>query len=367
MKLNIVVLPGDGIGPEVTRHAVAVLQTVSDVCGYDFQFEFERIGGVAIEQDGSPLPERTLSACLDCDAVLLGAVGARQYDHCTGSMRPEAGLLALRQALGGYANLRPVRSYEAIADCSPLREDVVRGADVLIVRELLGGLYFGEPRGIDQENCSAYNTMRYDASEIERIAEVAFQEAQQRRKRVTSVDKANVLETSQLWRRTVSAVGKRYPKVELEHAYVDSFAMQLITTPARFDVVLTENLFGDILSDEAAVISGSLGMLASASIGGPVALYEPVHGSAPDIAGRGTANPFGAIQTAAMLLRYSAGLREEADRITECVERMLALGLVTPDLAGRSKRTPCQTDEIGSAVAEHLADVLQQQVAFHAV
>jgi len=367
VKLKIVVLPGDGIGPEVTRHAVAVLQTVSDVCGYDFQFEFHRIGGAAIEQDGSPLPEGTLSACLDCDAVLLGAVGARKYDHCTGSMRPEAGLLALRQALGGFANLRPVRSYAPIADCSPLREDVVRGADILIVRELLGGLYFGEPRGIHQEGWSAHNTMRYEASEIERVAEIAFQEAQQRRKRVTSVDKANVLETSQLWRRTVSEIGKRYPGVELEHAYVDAFAMQLITTPARFDVVLTENLFGDILSDEAAVISGSLGMLASASIGGQVALYEPVHGSAPDIAGRGTANPFGAIQSAAMLLRYSAELREEADRISDCVDRTLARGMVTPDLAGRSGRVPRQTDEIGSAVVENLADVLQQQVAFHAV
>ena len=367
MKLKIVVLPGDGIGPEVTRQAVAVLQTVSDVCGYDFQFEFHRIGGAAIEKDGSPLPERTLCACLDCDAVLLGAVGAPKYDHCTGSMRPEAGLLALRQALGGFANLRPVRAYAAIADSSPLREEVVRGADVLIVRELLGGLYFGEPRGIDEEGWSAHNTMRYDSGEVERVAEIAFQEAQQRRKRVTSVDKANVLETSQLWRRTVSEIGKRYPGVDLEHAYVDSFAMQLVTTPARFDVVLTENLFGDILSDEAAVISGSLGMLASASIGGEIALYEPVHGSAPDIAGRGTANPFGAIQSAAMLLRYSVGLREEADRIIECVDRSLARGMVTPDLAGQSGRVPRQTDEIGSAVVENLADVLQQQVAFHAV
>jgi 3-isopropylmalate dehydrogenase len=367
MKLKIVVLPGDGIGPEVTRHALAVLQTVSDVCGYDFQFEFYRIGGAAIEQDGCPLPERTLSACLDSDTVLLGAVGARKYDHCTGSMRPEAGLLALRQALGGYANLRPVRSYAAIADCSPLREDVVLGADILIVRELLGGLYFGEPRGIDAEGCSALNTMRYDVNEIARVAEIAFEQAQQRRKRVTSVDKANVLETSQLWRRTVNEVGRRYPGVELEHAYVDAFAMQMITTPARLDVVLTENLFGDILSDEAAVISGSLGMLGSASIGGPVALYEPVHGSAPDIAGRGIANPFGAIQTAALLLRYSAGLCEESDRITECIEQALARGLTTPDLAGRSNRTPHSTDEIGRTVVENLADVLQQQVAFHAV
>ena len=367
MKLRVVVLPGDGIGPEVTRHAVAVLQTVSDVCGYDFRFESHRIGGVAIEQDSSPLPERTLAACLESDAVLLGAVGARKYDHCTGEMRPEVGLLALRQALGGYANLRPVRSWETIVDCSPLREDVVRGADILIVRELLGGLYFGQPRGIDSGGFSACNTMRYDVGEIERVAEIAFQEAQRRRRHVTSVDKANVLETSQLWRRTVSEVARQYPDVRLEHAYVDSFAMQLVTTPSRYDVVLTENLFGDILSDEAAVISGSLGMLASASIGGRVALYEPVHGSAPDIAGRGIANPFGAIQSAAMLLSYSAGMTEEADQIMESVKRTLARGLVTPDLAGRQGRRTCSTEAIGESVTATVADLLQRQVAYHAV
>src|SRR5271157_858034 len=281
MKLRITVLPGDGIGPEVTKQAVAVLQAVSDVCGYEFRFETHRIGGAAIEADGKPLPEKTLAACLESNAVLLGAVGASKFDGLTGEKRPEAGLLKLRQALGGYANLRPVRAYEPIADCSPLREDVVRGADILIVRELLGGLYFAQPRAIENEGLSACNTMRYDAYEIERVAHVAFKEARRRRRHVTSVDKANVLETSQLWRRMVNEVAKQYPDVELEHAYVDSFAMQLVTTPARYDVVLTENLFGDILSDEAAVICGSLGMLASASIGGRVGLYEPVHGSAP--------------------------------------------------------------------------------------
>ncbi|MGA3315354.1 MAG: 3-isopropylmalate dehydrogenase [Candidatus Korobacteraceae bacterium] len=367
MKLQVAVLPGDGIGPEVTRQAVAVLQTVADVCGHDFQFESHRIGGTAIEQDGTPLPERTLSACLESDAVLLGAVGARKYDHCTGAMRPEAGLLALRQALGGYANLRPVQAYDAIADCSPLREDVVRGADILIVRELLGGLYFAQPRALDEDGLSAYNTMRYSVDEIERVAHVAFREARTRRKHVTSVDKANILETSQLWRRTVTETAKQYPDVKLEHALVDSFAMQMITTPARYDVVLTENLFGDILSDEAAVICGSLGMLASASIGGRVALYEPVHGSAPDIAGRGVANPFGAIQSAALLLRYSAGLIEEAEKIQESVRRTLARGLVTPDLAGRRKRLPSGTDAIGEAVVETVADLLQSHMAYHAV
>jgi len=367
MKLRVAVLPGDGIGPEVTRQAVAVLQAVSDVCGYDFRFESRLIGGTAIETEGRPLPESTLSACLESDAVLLGAVGDRKYDHCTGPMRPEAGLLALRQALGGYANLRPVRSYEAIADCSPLREDVVRGADILIVRELLGGLYFGQPRGIENEGLSACNTMRYDVYEIQRVAHIAFQEARKRKKHVTSVDKANVLETSQLWRGTVNEIAKQYPDVQIEHAYVDSFAMQLVTTPARYDVVLTENLFGDILSDEAAVICGSLGMLASASIGGRVALYEPVHGSAPDIAGRGIANPLGAIQSAAMLLQYSAGLCEEAEQIIESVQRTLARGSVTPDLAGRRKRLPSSTDAVGKSVVETVTDLLQRQMAYHAV
>src|SRR5271157_3611469 len=344
MHLRIAVLPGDGIGPEVTRQAVAVLQTVSDICGHDFRFESYPIGGAAIEQDGTPLPQRTLSACLESDAVLLGAVGARKYDNCTGHIRPEAGLLELRQALGGYANLRPIRAYEAIADCSPLREDVVRGANILIVRELLGGLYFGQPRAIEVDGLSACNTMRYDVYEIERVAHVAFKEACRRRKHVTSVDKANVLETSQLWRRTVNELAKQYPDVEL-----------------------TENLFGDILSDEAAVICGSLGMLASASIGGRVGLYEPVHGSAPDIAGRGMANPLGAIQSAAMLLQYSAGLCEEAEQITESVQRTLARGLVTPDLAGRHKRLPSGTDAVGKSVVETVTDLLQRQMAHHQV
>jgi 3-isopropylmalate dehydrogenase len=367
MQLRIGVLPGDGIGAEVTRQAVAILQTVSDVCGYDFRFESHPIGGSAIEQNGAPLPERTLAACLESDAVLLGAVGAGKYDNCPGRMRPEAGLLQLRQALGGYANLRPVRAYDAVADCSPLREDVVRGTDILIVRELLGGLYFAQPRAIENDGLSACNTMRYDAYEIERVAHIAFKEAGRRRKHITSVDKANVLETSQLWRQTVNEVAKQYPDVTLDHVYVDSFAMQLVTTPARYDVILTENLFGDILSDEAAVICGSLGMLASASIGGQVGLYEPVHGSAPDIAGRGIANPLGAIQSAAMLLRYSAGMCEEAEQIMESVDRTLARGLVTPDLSGRRKRNAIGTDEVGQAVVETVTDLLQTHMAYHAV
>ena len=367
MNLRIVVLPGDGIGPEVTTQAVAVLQTVSDVCGYEFRFESHHIGGIAIEKEGMPLPEKTLAACLEADAVRLGAVGAKKFDGLSGERRPEAGLLALRQALGSFANLRPVKAYEAIADCSPLREDVTRGANILIVRELLGGLYFGQPRGLSEDGLSASNTMRYHADEVERVAHVAFQEARRRKHLVTSVDKANVLETSQLWRRIVGSVAKQYPDVRVEHSYVDSFSMQLVSSPARYDVVLTENLFGDILSDEAAVISGSLGMLASASVGGKVELYEPVHGSAPDIAGKGLANPFGAIQSAAMLLHYTAGLYHESEEIMRAVERTLSRGLITRDLSGRRNRPPVPADAIGQAVVETVSDLLQMQMAYHAV
>jgi 3-isopropylmalate dehydrogenase len=367
VNLQITVLPGDGIGPEVTKHAVSVLETTAEVCGYDFRFETHSIGGDALEKYGTPLPERTLSACLESDAVLLGAVGSPKFDGVTGEKRPEAGLLALRQALGGFANLRLVKAYDAVLDCSPLREDLIRGADILIVRELLGGLYFGQPRAFDEAAHSAHNTMRYHADEVERVAHIAFREARRRKKHVTSVDKANVLETSQLWRRTVTEVGKRYPDVKLDHAYVDAFAMQLMLTPTRYDVVLTENLFGDILSDEAAVISGSLGMLSSASIGGKVGLYEPVHGSAPDIAGKGLANPLGAIQTAAMLLHYSADLEEEAEQVTLSVSRVLERGLVTKDMAGRRGRSTYSTNEVGEAVVQCVADLLQMNMAYHAV
>ena len=315
-------LPGDGIGPEVTAEAIRVLQAVAAIHGYQFEFESHAIGGVAIKQFGSPLPRTTLDACLASGAVLLGAVGAPEYDRLPPNQRPEAGLLLLRSALGGYANLRPVISYSSIASCSPLRDEIAYGADILIVRELLGGLYFGEPRGIDSAAGAtvARNTMRYSVEEIERVARVAFEAARKRRGKVTSVDKANVLETSQLWRQTVTRVAEQYADVTLEHLYVDACAMHLITNPRRFDVLLTENLFGDILSDEAAVITGSLGMLASASIGGEVGLYEPVHGSAPDIAGSGAANPCGAIASAAMMLRHSFQLEQEASEIELAIE-----------------------------------------------
>ncbi|HYN14164.1 MAG TPA: 3-isopropylmalate dehydrogenase [Terriglobales bacterium] len=368
MRLDITVLPGDGVGPEVTREAVRVLRTVLDLYGYEVSFEERAIGGVAIRQFGTPLPEATARACTESHAVLLGAVGGPEFDSLPAGQRPEAGLLGLRQALGGYANLRPAVSYGAIVDCSPLRADVIKGADVLIVRELLGGIYFGEPRGFSAGSApGAYNTMRYSVAEIERVAHVAFRQAQLRRGKLTSVDKANVLETSQLWRQTVTRVGREYPDVRLEHMYVDACAMRLITNPTAFDVIVTENLFGDILSDEAAVISGSLGMLASATIGGKVDLYEPVHGSAPDIAGRGIANPLGAIASAAMLLRHSAGLAQGAQDIEDAIREVLDKGHRTADLQrGRAKRA-VSTTEMGALVESAVADVTDRRRAYHAV
>jgi 3-isopropylmalate dehydrogenase len=370
MRLKITVLPGDGIGPEVTREAVRVLRSLAGIHGHKFEFTERPIGGAAITQTGSPLPPVTLDTCLVSDAVLLGAVGSPEFDALPPHQRPEAGLLLLRRALGGYANLRPAISFEAIAGSSPLRPEIASGADILIVRELLGGLYFGEPRGFRGENghSAAVNTMRYSVEEIERVARVAFTAAMKRRRKVTSVDKANVLETSQLWRQTVTRIAGEYPEVTLDHLYVDACAMHLITQPKRFDCILTENLFGDILSDEAAVITGSLGMLGSASIGGEVGLYEPVHGSAPDIAGRGTANPFGAIASAAMLLRYSGQLEREAQDIDEAIRAVLKSGYRTPDI--NHDGGGCylaKTAEIGEAVCEALSEIADMRHAYHAV
>ncbi len=365
MELKITVLPGDGIGPEVTREAVRILRALADFQGYRFRFEERPIGGAAIREFSVPLPESALAACLASDAVLLGAVGLPQFDHLPRDRRPEAGLLALRRALNGFANLRPALAYEALAGCSALRPEVVKGADLLIVRELLGGLYFGEPRGSAESDApSAWNTMRYSADEVERVAHVAFRLAAQRRRRVTSVDKANVLETSQLWRKVVTEVARQYPHVTCEHLYVDTCALQLVTNPRRFDVLLTENLFGDILSDEAAVLSGSLGMLASATVGGVVDLYEPVHGSAPDIAGSGQANPLGAIASAALLLRHTAGLEAEATAIEGAIREVLAWGYRTADLGPGEQ---VSTEDMGRLVEQALADILDRRHSYHAV
>src|SRR5438309_1187325 len=328
MKMKIVVLPGDGIGPEVTAEAVRVLEAVAQTFEHVIEFSFQDIGASAIHRCNDPLPDQTLDACLNSRAVLLGAVGDPAFDNHPTGIRPEAGLLRLRRGLGAFANLRPARLFPALADASPLKPEVIHSTDILIVRELLGGLYFGEPRHLTEVNGvrEGVNTMRYREPEIERIARVAFESARSRRRKVTSVDKANVLECSRLWRDVVKHIGQEYPDVQLEHQYVDSCAMALVARPARFDVMLAENMFGDILSDEAGAVVGSLGLLASASVGGGVGLYEPVHGSAPDIAGRGVANPLGAILSAAMMLRYSFKLEAEAAGVENAVESTLSAG-----------------------------------------
>jgi len=366
MRFKLTVLPGDGVGPEVAREAVRILWALSQFSDCEFVCEEKPVGGAAIRAHGTPLPESTLESCRKSDAVFLGAVGAPEFDHLPTQQKPEAGLLALRAALGGFANLRPAVSFPAIAECSPLQRSRVEGSDILFVRELLGGLYFAQPRGFDAESESAFNTMRYSTKEVERVARIAFEQARERRKKVTSVDKANVLETSQLWRRTVTRIAHEYPDVKLEHMYVDSCAMHLITSPARFDVVLTENLFGDILSDEGAVITGSLGMLASASIGGAVDLYEPVHGSAPDIAGQGIANPLGAIFSVAMMLRLSAGMQDEAADLEAAVRQVLDDGFCTADLARPGKQV-VSTVEMGELVEQRFVGMLDRRYSYHAV
>ena len=360
MKLKILVVAGDGIGPEVTNEAVAVLREVAELGGHEFTFTERRIGGVAIVRDGTPLPEDTLNEALASDAVLLGAVGGNEFNSLPPDKRPEAGLLKIRAALGGFANLRPAFAFRELPVNSPLRPAIVEGADILFVRELLGGLYFGSPREWNRSTGEAWNTMRYTREEVARVARIAFQLAQKRRKKLTSVDKANVLEVSQLWRATVNEVAAEFPGVSVEHQSVDAMSMHLMNQPRAYDVVLTENLFGDILSDESAVITGSLGMLPSATIGGKVNLYEPVHGSAPDIAGKGLANPLGAILTAALILRHSAKLEAEAAAIESAVRKVLELGFRTPDLA-RSKPqgfTVLSTKDMGAKVRETVKTLL---------
>ena len=369
MLLTIAVLAGDGIGPEVTGEAIRILRAVAELGGHDFRFVPGLIGGVAITEKGMPLPPETLETAMNSGAVLLGAVGDNRFSALPPDKRPEAGLLQIRHALGGFANLRPSIAYAALAENSPLRTEVTAGANILFVRELLGGLYFGMPRWWNHEAKEAINTMRYTHDEVVRVARVAFELAAARRKKVTSVDKANVLEVSQLWRATVTEVSRDFPGVTLEHQLVDSMAMHLMNTPCSFDVVLTENLFGDILSDEAAVITGSLGMLPSATVGGAVNLYEPVHGSAPDIAGTGKANPLGAILTAAMMLRHSAQLETEASAVESAVQQVLAGGHRTVDLT-RGRNTahpPVSTSEMGGLVLEALTESVDRNQARHAV
>ena len=360
MKLKILITAGDGIGPEVTNEAVSVLKEVASASGHTFEFDAKRIGGVAIVKDGTPLPAETIAAALASDAVLLGAVGGNEFNSMPADKRPEAGLLGIRAALGGFANLRPAFAFKELAVNSPLRPEIIDGADILFVRELLGGLYFGQPREWNKEKKEAWNTMRHTREEVARVARIAFQLAQKRRKKLTSVDKANVLEVSQLWRATVNEVAAEFPDVTVEHQYVDAMSMHLMNRPRDFDVVLTENLFGDILTDESSVITGSMGMLPSATVGGKVNIYEPIHGSAPDIAGKGLANPVGSIMSAALLLRHSAGLEKEAAAIEAAVRKVLEQGFRTPDLVrgNTDGLTVLSTTEMGTKIRETVKQLL---------
>ena len=360
MQKTILVLPGDGIGPEITVQAVRVLEAVTRGSDLSLTFINGLIGGAAFDAAGHPFPEETKKAALAADAVLLGAVGGPQYDTLDRPLRPERGLLGIRSAMGLFANLRPALLYPQLAAASSLKPEVVAGLDILIVRELTGGAYFGQPRGIREVTVAGrsqregFNTMHYTEAEIERIGRVAFEAAMQRGKKVCSVDKANVLETSELWREVMNRVAKAYPAVELSHMYVDNAAMQLVRWPKQFDVIVTENLFGDILSDQASMLTGSIGMLPSASLNDKgQGLYEPSHGSAPDIAGQGIANPLATILSAAMLLRYSFGRGDLAARIEAAVSEVLDQGLRTPDICTPSDRR-VSTAEMGDAVVAAL-------------
>ncbi|MFP3896259.1 MAG: 3-isopropylmalate dehydrogenase [Anaerolineales bacterium] len=333
MDYTIALLGGDGIGPEVTTEAKKVLEAVGKAYGHTFAFEEAVIGGAAIDAVGDPLPEETLDVCRGSDAVLFGAVGGPKWDDPTADVRPEQGLLGLRKELGLFANLRPIKVSSALTEASTIKRDILQGTDLLVVRELTGGIYFGE-RGRRDGGTTAYDTMIYSQHEIDRVVRVAFDLARKRRQRVTSVDKANVLEVSRLWRETATRVAEDYPDVTFENLLIDACAMHLIRRPASFDVIVTGNMFGDILTDEASMLAGSMGMLPSASLAhGDFGLFEPIHGTAPDIAGEGIANPIGAIYSAAMLLRYSLGLDEEAKAIEKAVDAVLAKGYRTADIA----------------------------------
>jgi 3-isopropylmalate dehydrogenase len=348
VKASIALLPGDGIGPEVVHQARLVLEAVAARSKHELLFASYPIGGAAIDQTGDPLPAPTLAACMAADAVLLGAVGGPKWDDPKAKVRPEQGLLRIRKELGLFANLRPVTLFPELRDASPLRPERLAGVDLLMVRELTGGLYFGQPRGREQTTNGrvAVDTLVYTEGEVRRVVRLAFELARTRKKLVTSIDKANVLESSRLWREVAIEVGAGFPDVRLEHQLVDSAAMRLVTSPSAFDVIVTENMFGDILSDEAAVIAGSLGVLPSASLGeGKRGLYEPIHGSAPDIAGKGIANPIGTILSAAMLLRHSLGLSEAAAAIERAVARAIAAGARTADLGGK-----LSTSAMGEAI-----------------
>lgn len=354
MKKKIAVLPGDGIGKEVTQGAIQVLQAVGERFGHQFYFSFGKIGGEAIDATGTPLPDETLELCKESDAVLLGAVGGPKWDTQPVHLRPERGLLKIRKELNLYANLRPTTFFSSLAESSPLKREVIEGVDMMVVRELTGGLYFGKPSERRENNGekAVVDTLYYERKEMERVIRVAFELAEKRNKKVTSVDKANVLESSRMWREVAEEISRKFPDVTLEHMLVDNAAMQIIRKPNQFDVIVTENLFGDILSDEASMLTGSLGMLPSASLSenGPY-LYEPIHGSAPDIEGKNMANPIAAILSAAMMLRLSFGMETEAASIEKAVNQVLEAGYRTKDIESFGKTAATTTDMIAQIKA----------------
>lgn len=356
MDYRIAVVPGDGIGPEVVGQTLKVLDKVGEIYGHSFEYEKVLAGGCAIDAVGQCLPQETIDTCKAADAVLLGAVGGWKWDTLPGNERPEMALLGLRKELGLFANLRPAMLFEELADACPLRPEIIEGGlDIVVVRELTGGIYFGEKGTKDTDmGPAAYDVKQYSEEEVRRIAHVAFDMAMKRDKKVTSVDKANVLESSRLWRRVVAQVAEEYPQVELSNMYVDNAAMQLVRNPKQFDVIVTSNIFGDILSDEASMITGSIGLLPSASLAkGNFGMYEPVHGSAPDIAGKDMANPMATILSAAMMLRYTFGLGEEADAVEKAVKKVLADGHRTHDIAGDGEKA-IGTEEAGRLIVENI-------------
>jgi len=349
---KIALIKGDGIGPEIIDEAVKVLDAVASCSGFDFSYDEVLMGGNAYDITGDPLPKETVTKSLQSDAVLFGAIGGEKWDNLPREKRPESGLLRFRKELGVYANLRPAVVYDELINASSLKPEIIKGVDIMVVRELIGGIYFGEPKGRTDEK--GWNTMVYTREEIIRIAHHAFKIAQKRDKRVCSIDKANVLDVSQLWRDVVIEISAEYPDVELSHMYVDNAAMQLVLNPKQFDVMLTGNIFGDILSDEASMLCGSIGLLPSASIGDKIGVYEPIHGSAPDIAGQGIANPIATISSASMMLRYALGEIEAADKIDNAIKKALSEGYRTGDLSQFDAKEVCSTSEMGSIIANNI-------------
>ncbi|MDF1881015.1 3-isopropylmalate dehydrogenase [Sulfurimonas sp. MAG313] len=350
---KIALIKGDGIGPEIIDEAVKVLDAVASTNGFGIKYKEVLMGGIAYDVFGDPLPQETITTAMESDAVLFGAIGGEKWDNLPREKRPESGLLRFRKELGVFANLRPATVFDELINASSLKPEIIKGVDLMVVRELIGGIYFGEPKGRDENK--GWNTMVYTRSEVNRIAHVAFKSAMERDKRVCSIDKANVLDVSQLWREEVEEVAKEYPEVQLTHMYVDNAAMQLIRDPKQFDVMLTGNIFGDILSDEASMLSGSIGLLPSASVGNKVGVFEPIHGSAPDIAGQGIANPIATISSASMMLRYALNEIEAADKIDAAIAKALSEGYRTKDISMYDAKEVCSTSEMGSIIANYAA------------